>query len=429
MGSLRYHQTLSFSLCWVAYASTYFLRKPLGVIKADLQMELSFTTSQLGWLDTALLLPYAVMQIILGPVGAKYGARKTFGICLMLSALSMIPFGYFSSFAVWFLLLFLNGTAQSQCWPNCTKGLLCWFSDAVRNTMFGMFGTCAFAGGIIGTMFAVYIQANYGWRSVYFYPSLIVFVLGFLVLILFKQPEEVGVDVPGRGANKASEAQSSSSGAPLEKPSMKDLWFLPTIPEISTAVFCLKVVRYCMYMWLPMYLLQALNYSQSMSGIFSTVFEVGGVTGSALVGFALDRFYPGRTLHGIGLFVLISTLALVLFIVTSSWGVVINSVFMFIAGAFNAGPDILLCGTVPAEIVEKQNKNAATATIGLVNGFGSIGTCIEGPIIGIVTAYTGWSGMFYLMIALSALGTLATYRAAVINARINKSTSDFIDGV
>lgn len=29
------------------------------------------------------------------------------------------------------------------------------------------------------------------------------------------------------GANKASEAQASSSGAPLEKPSMKDLWFLP----------------------------------------------------------------------------------------------------------------------------------------------------------------------------------------------------------
>jgi OPA family glycerol-3-phosphate transporter-like MFS transporter 1/2 len=296
--------------------------------------------------------------------------------------------------------------------------------------MFGMFGTCAFAGGIIGTMFAVYLQANHGWRSVYLSPSVFVFVMGILVLVLFKSPEEAGIEVLGQGtADKSKGSQASSSGTSLQKPTMMDLWRLPMIPEISTAVFCLKVVRYCMYMWLPMYLLQALNYSPSMSGLFSTVFEVGGVTGSALIGFALDRLYKGRTLYGIGVFVLISTVSLVLFSITSSWGVFANSLFMFIAGAFNAGPDILLCGTVPAEVVEKQNKHAATATIGLVNGFGSIGTCIEGPVIGLITAYTGWSGMFYLMIGLSALGTLATYRAAVINSRINQSTTDFIDGV
>ncbi len=28
------------------------------------------------------------------------------------------------------------------------------------------------------------------------------------------------------------------------------------VPEVAITIFCLKVVRYCMYMWLPMYLLQ-----------------------------------------------------------------------------------------------------------------------------------------------------------------------------
>jgi len=27
------------------------------------------------------------------------------------------------------------------------------------------------------------------------------------------------------------------------------------LAEVAVAVFCLKAVRYCMYMWLPMYLL------------------------------------------------------------------------------------------------------------------------------------------------------------------------------
>ena len=32
----------------------------------------------------------AVFQIALGPLGDKFGARKTFGTCLILSALSMV---------------------------------------------------------------------------------------------------------------------------------------------------------------------------------------------------------------------------------------------------------------------------------------------------------------------------------------------------
>ena len=32
-------------------------------VKPDLQIELSLSTNQLGWLDTALILPYAVAQV------------------------------------------------------------------------------------------------------------------------------------------------------------------------------------------------------------------------------------------------------------------------------------------------------------------------------------------------------------------------------
>jgi sugar phosphate permease len=77
-----------FVVGWVAYASTYFLRKPLGVvsalllnrpffrykkfqetfycnlkIKSDMEAELGFTKSQLGVFDSALLLPYALVQV------------------------------------------------------------------------------------------------------------------------------------------------------------------------------------------------------------------------------------------------------------------------------------------------------------------------------------------------------------------------------
>ena len=82
MTPLNRAQFLCFVLVWFSYASTYLLRKPLGVVKADLGADLGVNTDaegkqhkyiyppyqvgkvELGWCDTALVLPYAAIQIL-----------------------------------------------------------------------------------------------------------------------------------------------------------------------------------------------------------------------------------------------------------------------------------------------------------------------------------------------------------------------------
>lgn len=71
---------------------------------------------------------------------------------------------------------------KAQCWPNCIKCLGSWYPDSVRNSMFGMFGTCAFAGGIMGTSLAVstlmmnlmYLSINYSLAKNIYYTSICV---------------------------------------------------------------------------------------------------------------------------------------------------------------------------------------------------------------------------------------------------------------
>lgn len=409
-----------FIVGWFAYASSYCLRKPLGVIKTDLETELSMSKSQLGFLDTALLLPYAVMQMLLGPVGDKFGTRRTFGVCLILSALSMVSFGYWSNFYMFCMLLFLNGTAQAQCWPNCMKSIGAWYPDKVRNSVFGMFGTCAFAGGILGTAIAVYLQTGWGWRSAFFIPSVFVAAMGFLVLLCFQLPEEVGMEVPG---NAQSSGSSSSKKTEL---SWLQLWKIPMLAEVAIAVFCLKAVRYCMYMWLPMYLLNQLKYSKASAGMFSTAFEIGGVAGSAVIGILLDRCFKSRPLFGTALSTLASGICLLLFLLTGTWGLFFNMLFLTLAGAFNCGPDTILGGSIPAELGEMDGKNAGAATVGLVNGFGSVGTFLEGPIIGVVATVYSWTGMFYFMIGVTFVGSFAVFRASVIKSKQPKSIPEAI---
>lgn len=59
-----------------------------------------------------------------------------------------------------------------------------------------------------------------------------------------------------------------------------------------------------------------------------------------------------------------------------------------------------------------------------MNGAGSVGTVIEGPIIGLVAQRWGWMGVLLLMVVLSALGAVALLRAAVSDGLSRRANND-----
>ena len=62
----------------------------------------------------------------------------------------------------------------------------------------------------------------------------------------------------------------------------------------------------------------------------------------------------------------------------------------------------------------RRRRGAGAALTGLVNGAGSLGTVLEGPVIGLVAEHFGWIGVFLLMVMLSSLAALSLLRAAVL---------------
>ncbi|XP_077985117.1 uncharacterized protein LOC144439755 [Glandiceps talaboti] len=411
-------QVITFTLTWLAYASTYLLRKNLGVIKADLELELSLSKPQLGWLDTAFLLPYATLQVLVGPIGDYYGARKTLSCCLLLAAVSMVTCGQWSAFQVFAMLYFMNGCAQSQAWPNCVKGLGFWFREEQRSTLFGIWGTCVFAGGIFGTVLAVYLQSSYGWRYVFSTPSYIVAVIGILIYFFLRTPEEVAAQISM--SNNGNDAVNSNA---VKHPSetsigMLQLLKIPMLPELAIATFCVKMVRYCMYMWLPMYLHQHLGYEKSEAGMLSLSYEIGGVAGSALLGFIIDRWLPGKTTLGCVICTILSTVALLLFLLTSNYGMLFNILSMVLFGVFNCGPDPILTGTLPLELGQMNGRNIQAALSGFVNGCGSIGTVLQGPLIGFIIQYYNWESILYVMVVICVVGSLALIKASWVKRTV-----------
>ena len=82
--------------------------------------------------------------------------------------------------------------------------------------------------------------------------------------------------------------------------------------------------------------------------------------------FSSFRLLRGRSYLGVFLAFLTSGASLYFFEVTSKWSVFFNFIFLFIAGAANCGPDLVVSGSLATEVAKAANAESAVA--GLVNG-------------------------------------------------------------
>ena len=51
----------------------------------------------------------------------------------------------------------------------------------------------------------------------------------------------------------------------------------------------------------------------------------------------------------------------------------------------------------------------------VVTGFGSLGSVFQGPLIGFILSVSGWPSVLIFMIMMSAFGTVAALRAALLD--------------
>ncbi len=91
-------------------------------------------------------------------------------------------------------------------------------------------------------------------------PAFLGVFVSLYVLYYLKLPRDLKIEVPGQ----VSKPESAHAHAQTEATSFLGLLSVPAAKELAVSAFCLKFVRYCMYMWLPMYFVEHLGYSQTL---------------------------------------------------------------------------------------------------------------------------------------------------------------------
>jgi sugar phosphate permease len=403
--SLSAGQRRIFWITWLAYAGFYLCRKNLSVVLPLLNHVSGLDALELANIVFGYSVLYAIGQFGCGPLSDRIGAKRVVGAGLLLAAASNLLMGFHASLMWLLIFACLNGAAQSTGWSGLVKTMAIWFRGSNRGIVMGWWSTNYVLGGFLATAFATWavvqpwLLPQLGWRRGFLFPALLLLAVAVLFISGAKEAPD-GIELPAgmeTGPVRLETVRSNWSALAnlLRKPS---LWM------VSTSYFFLELCRYALMFWLPLYMVNRLRYSLPAAGYLSSIYELIGIAGAVLAGYASDRFSQSRRapvsafmLCGFGVILLCEP-------VLTHFGLVGTAVAISMAGVFSFGPDTLLSGAGAQDIGEPQ---AAATASGLVDGIGHLGAIFSPYVVVFVSQRYGWDRLFFVLAGAAFLAAVA----------------------
>jgi OPA family sugar phosphate sensor protein UhpC-like MFS transporter len=394
----NYWRIRIFSSMFIGYVFYYFTRLSFTFTLPSLMADLHFTKSDLGIVMSVSAISYGFSKFISGIIGDRSNARVFMSIGLFITGLCNILFGCFSSLWMFVALWAVNGWFQGFGWPACARLLTHWYSQSERGRWWGFWNSSQNIGGAIIPILTAIIAQHYGWRAAMIFPGMMSIIMSFILWNrLADTPQSLGLPTIEKFRNDyASENAKNQKEREL---SVKEILFTyvfnnPYIWILAFSYFFVYLVRIAINQWSALYFFEAKGYSQVESSGFVFWYDIGGIFGSLMAGWASDKIFKGRRGPMMVIFSLCTAVVLISFSTYSEKALLIDSALLFMTGFFIFGPQMLI-GMAAAELSHK--KAAATAS-GFSGWMGYLGAAVAGYPMGKIQDAYGWSGFFTILI-------------------------------
>ena len=401
--SLQRWRVQIFLITWLAYAAFYFTRKAFSVAKLGIGEDPSFELDKAAManLDALYLAAYAVGQFTWGIVADRFGPRVVVLGGLVISALMALVMGTFATLPIFATCMVVQGLAQSTGWSGLCKNIGSFFATRERGRVLGYWSTCYAFGGLVATPFAGWwaYEVSHDWRMAFISSAVVVLVVAVLFFLLQRnRPQDVGL--PPVEVDATCEQRG---GAPREShwSALRKVFRNRTVLVLGLAYFLLKPARYAILLWGPVIVYERMpSIGKVASAIVPTSFEVAGLVGPILIGYASDKLFGARRIPACVLSLVVLTVCLALFVPAMQSGSLYLVVgLLFMMGMTLYGPDSMISGSAA---IDFGTQDGAGSAAGLVNGCGSVGAILGGLLPGYFDTVT----VFLVFTAAALLASL-----------------------
>jgi OPA family glycerol-3-phosphate transporter-like MFS transporter/OPA family sugar phosphate sensor protein UhpC-like MFS transporter len=254
-------------------------------------------------------------------------------------------------------------------------------------------------GAALASVFCGYVVVAYGWRWCFYGPAILcTLAAGVLFSLLRDTPTSVGLpEIKVLGAKEGDHEDRASVG--YKAFVKKQVFQNPYIWLISLANFFVYIFRFAILDWGPTLLKEMKHFPVNKAGWMVGAFEISGIIGMLLAGWATDRVFKGRGARMCVFCMIGASAAMLLFWKLGSTPASATA-FLMIAGFFIYGPQALI-GIIAANLATKR---AAATAAGFTGLFGYASTLVSGWGLGLLVQRSGWNVAFGVLLAIGAFG-------------------------
>jgi len=363
------------SLSAIAFGYAFFQRVTPGVMVPDLMREFAIGGGMLGVLSALYFYPYFLLQVPLGALLDRLGARLLLSVAVFLAGLGSFLFGMAESLAIAYAGRILIGIGSAVGFLGSLNLASRWFPPQRYALLAGLSMFLAMMSGVLGQgPLAIFVE-TYGWRASQGALGVFGIFLAVLILIFVRdRPRGLGdepVEVPQAWSDVWSGLHRAAT-----------LWNTWKIALVAGSMSGPMLVLGGL--WGVPYFMQAYGLERPHAAYLVSLMLVGWAVGAPFSGWLSDRLQRRKIMLIGGLSVL--SIALALFSMLSATSLAVSTILLVIAGFSGAA-------MVPgfALVRETSDPDIGGSVSGIVNAMTVASGALLQPIVGVVLDLT-WDG-------------------------------------
>jgi ACS family D-galactonate transporter-like MFS transporter len=282
-------------MLFITVVINYLDRSNISTTVVAMKNEFGMDNGQMGLVLSAFGWTYALGQIPGGWLVDRMTPRVFYPILLILWSLATLSMSFVGTMASFFLLRALVGALEAPSYSVNNQVASSWFPNKERGSVVGFFISAQFIGPAFLTGLLFWLEANYGWRSVFYATGGIGLLWGILWGIIYRGPRE------SKMANQAEIEEIQAGGALVDfgaadrKMPAKFRWAdIATVFKykklwgVYLGQFAITSSQYFFLTWFPTYLMEYRHLSNLKTGIYASIPFMGAFFGALCSGFVSD---------------------------------------------------------------------------------------------------------------------------------------------
>ncbi|MEI2274297.1 MFS transporter [Sphingobacterium sp. ML3W] len=394
------------------YLFFYTGRHNFGWAARGIAKELDISFQQVGWISFAMLMGYAIGQLINGNLADRLSPKMMIITGGGVSILCNLAISFASSYTAILILWTLNGYFQSMAWGSGGKLISNWWNSAERGKAFGFYTMAAGSSSVLTFFMAlVLVQQEQSWRTLFRYP--ILFLAAALLVFLFiaySDPKRKGYTIDGEDGPSVAKQENW-------KQSYQKVFRNRNFMIASLAIGFQSMARYGLIFWVPIHFLGN-NYKDSSGNMWLTLLiPVGMALGAVSFGYISDLLFNKNRSKSICAGMITSSIIAILIYLVPIHNHLLIGILMFTSGFFVYGPQANFWTLSPDLLGTKL----VGTGLGVMNMFAYVFAAIGEPLFGKLIDYTGNTANIFLFVALicaicAAIISFVTTKNPIINS-------------